>query len=275
MNNRREGLRNSKRIVVKVGTSTLTYNNGKINFCRMERLAMVLADLSNQGREVVLVSSGAIGVGVGKLKLKEKPETVREKQAVAAVGQCELMSIYSKFFAEYGYVVGQILLTRDVVDDDHRRQNVINTFETLLERGIIPIVNENDSVAIDEIEFGEDKVFGDNDTLSAIVAKIINADLLIILSDIDGFYDCDPKKNSCSKMISVIEEITPEIEKCAGGEGTERGTGGMVTKLIAAQIANSAGVNMILTNGSNPEILIDIINGKEIGTFFKAKKKIY
>jgi glutamate 5-kinase len=274
MDKRREVLRNSKRIVVKVGTSTLTYNNGRVNFCRIEKLAMVLADLSNQGKEIVLVTSGAIGVGVGKLKLDRKPDTVREKQAVAAVGQCELMSIYSRFFAEFGYVVGQILLTRDVVDDAHRRQNVINTFETLLERGIIPIVNENDSVAIDEIEFGEDKVFGDNDTLSAIVAKIIGADLLVILSDIDGFYNCDPKKNSHPKMISVIEEITPEIEKCAGSEGTERGTGGMVTKLIAAQIANSAGIHMVLANGSNPEVLMDVINGKEIGTFFKAKKKI-
>lgn len=270
--NMREGLFNSKRIVVKVGTSTLTYDTGKVNFTRIDKLARVLSDLVNQDREVVLVSSGAIGVGVGKLKLREKPKTVREKQAVAAVGQCELMHIYSKFFSEYGHTVGQILLTRDVVDDDHRRQNVINTFETLLENSIVPIVNENDSVAIDEIEYGENRVFGDNDTLSAIVAELIGADLLIILSDIDGFYDCDPRKNSCSKMLTVIEEITPEIESCAGGVGTERGTGGMVTKLSAAKISTAAGVNMVLTNGSRPEVILDIVEGKDIGTLFRAKK---
>lgn len=270
--NVREGIKNSKRIVVKVGTSTLTYENGKINLSRIDKLARVLSDLMNQDKEVVLVTSGAIGVGVGKLKLKEKPKTVREKQAVAAVGQCELMHIYSKFFSEYGHIVGQILLTRDVVDDDHRRQNVINTFETLLEKGIVPIVNENDSVAIDEIEYGENRIFGDNDTLSAIVAKLICADLLIILSDIDGFYDCDPRKNSCSHLISVVTEITPEIEKCAGGVGSKRGTGGMVTKLSAAKIATSSGIPMVLANGSNPDIILDILDGKEKGTVFAAAK---
>ena len=273
MHTGREVLKNSERIVVKVGTSIITYDTGKVNFSRIDRLARVLSDVMNQGREVVLVTSGAIGVGVGRLKLKEKPKTVREKQAVAAVGQCELMHIYSKFFAEYGHIVGQILLTRDVVDDDHRRQNVINTFETLLEKGIIPIVNENDSVAVDEIEYGENRVFGDNDTLSAIVSELIGADLLIVLSDIDGFYDCDPKKNSCSRLIPVIEEITPEIEKCAGGAGTKRGTGGMVTKLSAARIATASGTNMVLSNGANPSVIMDILNGEEIGTLFCAHKK--
>jgi glutamate 5-kinase len=196
---------------------------------------------------------------------------VREKQAAASIGQCELMHIYSKFFSEYGYTVGQILLTRDVIDDDHRRENVENTFETLFEFGVVPIVNENDSVAIDEIECRELKLFGDNDTLSAVVAKLIGADLLIILSDIDGFYDCDPRKNSCSKMISVINEITPEIEECAGGEGSNRGTGGMITKLNAAKIVTSSGIDMVLTNGENPEILLDIIKGKEVGTLFTTK----
>lgn len=266
MNNIRESLNNSKRVVIKVGTSTLTYDTGKANFSRIDRLARVMSDLVNRGKEVVLVTSGAIGIGGGKLHLKEKPKTTREKQAVAAVGQCELMHIYSRSFSEYGHVVGQILLTRDVVEDEHRRQNVINTFDSLLSKEIIPIVNENDSVSVEEIEFG------DNDTLSAIVAKLVNADLLIILSDIDGFYSCDPRKNPDAKMISVIEEITPEIERCAGGEGSNRGTGGMVTKLHAATITASAGVNMVIASGENPEIIIDIINGKDIGTLFVPPK---
>lgn len=266
MHDKRKRIKNYKRIVVKVGTSTLTYDTGMENLLSIEKLAMVLSDLLNQGKEVVLVTSGAIGVGVGRLKLKEKPNTIREKQAVAAVGQCELMHLYSKFFSEYGHLVGQILLTRDVVEDDHKRHNVINTFETLIEKGIVPIVNENDSVATDEIEFG------DNDTLSAIVADIIKADLLIILSDIDGFYDSDPRTNNDSKLLSYIEEITQEIEEYAGGVGSNRGTGGMVTKLSAAKIATSAGVDMVLCNGSDPEIIFDVLDSKEIGTLFISKK---
>ena len=271
MNNERAALKQAKRIVVKVGTSTLTYENGKVNFTRIDKLARVLSDLLNQDREVVLVTSGAIGVGVGKLKLKKKPETVQEKQAVAAVGQCELMHIYSKFFSEYGHTVGQILLTRDVVEEDHTRQNVINTFETLLKSGIVPIVNENDSVSIDEIEYGEKRVFGDNDTLSAIVAILVKADLLIILSDIDGFYDCDPRNNCNSNMLSIVHDITPEIEVCAGGAGTRRGTGGMITKLTAAKMANAQGVDMVLTSGNEPGVIMDIIAGNNIGTLFTAK----
>lgn len=266
MHDKRKRIKNYKRIVVKVGTSTLTYDTGMENLLSIEKLAMVLSDLLNQGKEVVLVTSGAIGVGVGRLKLKEKPHTIREKQAVAAVGQCELMHLYSKFFSEYGHLVGQILLTRDVVEDDHKRHNVINTFETLIEKGIVPIVNENDSVATDEIEFG------DNDTLSAIVADIIKADLLIILSDIDGFYDSDPRTNNDSELLSYIEEITPEIEEYAGGVGSNRGTGGMVTKLSAAKIATSAGVDMVLCNGSDPEIIFDVLDSKKIGTLFISKK---
>jgi glutamate 5-kinase len=236
----------------------------------MDKLSMVLSDLVNQGKDVVLVTSGAIGVGVGKLKLKERPKTIREKQAVAAVGQCELMHIYSKFFSEYGHIVGQILLTRDVVEDEYRRSNVINTFETLLEKEIVPIVNENDSVCVKELEGenGENMVFGDNDTLSAIVAKLISADLLIILSDIDGFYDCDPRKNSCSKKLSIIKEITAEIESCAGGEGSRQGTGGMVTKLTAAKIVTSEGIDMVLADGSEPSVIMDILEGKDVGTLF-------
>ncbi len=272
MNSFREELCNSKRVVVKVGTSTITYENGDINYTRMDRLAMALSELANQGKEVILVTSGAIGVGVGKLKLPGRPSTIREKQAVAAVGQCELMHIYSKLFSEYSHIVGQILLTRDVMVNSSGKQNVINTFETLLEMGIIPIVNENDSVAVEEIEVGQTDTFSENDTLSALVAKLIGADLLIILSDIDGLYDADPRKNASSKKIPTILEITPEIEKFADGAGTQRGTGGMVTKLNAAKIAVSAGVNVVLANGDDPFVIIDILKGKEIGSLFVAQK---
>lgn len=264
--NYRQEIINCNRIVVKVGTSTLTYDNGNINLTRIEKLTMVLSDIMNSGKEVVLVTSGAVGVGVNKLKLKEKPKSIKEKQAVAAVGQCELMHIYSKFFGEYSHIVGQVLLTRDVVEDDHIRENVINTFETLLENGIIPIVNENDTVAIDEIQ--NIVRFGDNDNLSAIVAGLVSADLLIILSDIDGFYDSDPRKNKDSKLIKVVETVTKELEDCAGGAGSSLGTGGMATKLTAAKTATNSGTHMILANGKDPNILLDIIEGKEIGTLF-------
>lgn len=270
MNIRKE-IKDSKRIVVKVGTSTLTYENGNINLTRIEKLARVISDLMNSGKEVVLVTSGAIGVGSSKLKLKEKPQSIREKQAVAAIGQCELMHIYSKFFGEYSHTVGQVLLTRDVVEDDHIRNNVCNTFNTLLEMGIVPIVNENDTVAIDEIE--NIVKFGDNDNLSAIVAGLVNADLLIILSDIDGFYDKDPRSNEDAKLLSKVSKITEELEAAAGGAGTSFGTGGMITKLSAAKTANNEGVNMVLANGKEPSILFNIVNGEEIGTLFLKNGK--
>ncbi len=264
--NHRQELQNSKRIVVKVGTSTLTYDNGDINLARIEKLARVLSDLMNAGKEVVLVTSGAVQVGVKKLKLKEKPTSIRDKQAAASVGQCELMHIYSKFFGEYSHIVGQVLLTKDVIEDEHVRNNVVNTFEKLIEDKVIPIVNENDTVAIDEIE--NIVRFGDNDNLSAIVSVLIHADLLVILSDIDGFFDSDPTKNLNSKLIKVIDGITPELENFAGDSGTDVGTGGMVTKLTAAKTATSAGVSLILANGKEPSILRDIIEGQEIGTLF-------
>jgi glutamate 5-kinase len=264
--NHRQELQNSKRIVVKVGTSTLTYDNGDINLARIEKLARVLSDLMNAGKEVVLVTSGAVQVGVKKLKLKEKPTSIREKQAAASVGQCELMHIYSKFFGEYSHIVGQVLLTKDVIEDEHVRNNVVNTFEKLIEDKVIPIVNENDTVAIDEIE--NIVRFGDNDNLSAIVSVLIHADLLVILSDIDGFFDSDPTKNPNSKLMKVIDGITPELENFAGDSGTDVGTGGMVTKLTAAKTATSAGVSLILANGKEPSILRDIIEGQEIGTLF-------
>lgn len=267
----RKELRNSKRIVVKVGTSTLTYDTGKVNFFRIDRLARALSDLVNQGKEVVLVTSGAIGVGVAKLNLPGKPGSIPEQQAVAAVGQCELMHIYSKMFSEYGHIVGQILLTRDVVEDDYRRQNVINTFDKLLQRSIIPVVNENDTVSIEEIKNINN--FGDNDSLSAVVAKLIKADLLILLSDIDGLYDSDPRINPNSKMVSTVLSITDEIEKWAGGAGSDRGTGGMATKLSAARTATGAGVNMVIANGEKPDIIMDIVGGMDVGTLFVAGDK--
>jgi glutamate 5-kinase len=255
-------IQTSQRIIVKVGTSTLTYDTGKLNLKRIECLVRVLSDLKNEGRQIILVTSGAIGVGVGKLGLRQRPKTTQEKQAVAAVGQCELMHLYDKLFSEYGHVVAQILLTKDVVEEAHRKRNAINTFNTLLELGIIPIVNENDTVAVEEIEFG------DNDTLSAVVGALVNADLLVILSDIDGLYNADPRIDSSAKIIPVVEEITEEIKKLAGGAGSNRGTGGMATKISAAEIACKAGVNMIIANGEDPRILYEIFEGKQVGTLF-------
>ena len=266
----RENVKNAKRIVVKVGTSTLTYENGQINLGRIEKLARVLSDVVNSGKEVTLVTSGAVGVGVGKLKLKEKPTNIREIQALASIGQCELMHIYSKFFGEYSHIVGQVLLTRDVIEDEHIKENVCNTFELLLNKGIIPIVNENDTVSIDELE--NIAKFGDNDNLSAIVSVLINADVLIILSDLDGFYDKNPKENEDAQLIKQIDELTEEIEACAGGAGSSLGTGGMATKLAAAKKANKAGVDLVLANGEDPAIISEILSGEEIGTLFTAKK---
>ncbi len=271
MEDSRKSLNKAKRIVIKVGTSTITYGTGMINFTAIEKLVRVISDIENQGKEVVLVTSGAISVGADKLNNKDEPQTIPEKQATAAVGQCELMYIYSKFFSEYSHIVAQILLTRDVIEQARRRQNVINTFETLIAKGIIPIVNENDSVSVEEISEGAN--FGDNDTLSAIVAKLISADLLIILSDIEGFYDSDPRQNESAQIIPFISEITPEIEKCAGEKGTKRATGGMKTKLKAAKIATSANIDMVIASGEKPGIVSDIIKGKNIGTLFVGKKE--
>ncbi len=267
----RKLLIDAKRIVIKVGTSTLTYPNSKINFTKLKKLVRVISDLLNQEREVVLVTSGAIGVGVGKLKLKSRPKSIQEKQAIAAVGQCELMHIYSSFFSDYGHIVAQILLTRDVIEDKKRRSNVINTFNNLIKRGVLPVVNENDTVSVEEIENITN--FGDNDTLSAIVSELISADLLIILSDVEGFYESDPRIDLQAKMLSVVSEITEEIEQSAGGIGTNRGTGGMTTKIFAAKIATKAGVNMVLSSGEHPEILTQILQGDDIGTLFIAKEQ--
>lgn len=259
-----------KRIVVKVGTSTLSHGGRGLNFKNIDLLARTLSDLNNDGHEIILVSSGAIGAGCGKLNLKKRPVDLRLKQAVAAVGQCELMHIYDKFFGEYGVTVGQILLTRDDVDRPNVKQNLLGTFEKLLELGVIPVVNENDSVCIEEIE-NEHKVFGDNDTLSAAVAALVSADLLVLLSDIDGLFDSDPRRNENAKLIPVIEEINDSVIALAGGAGTKFGTGGMATKLSAAAIANEHGIDMVITNGENPQSLYGIIKGESIGTLFKRQ----
>lgn len=260
----------NKRVVVKVGTSTLTYENGNINLKRLEKLAREISDITNRGHEVILVSSGAIGMGKAKLKLTERPKTIMEKQAVAAVGQCELMSLYSKLFGEYSHTVAQVLLTRDVVEDDHMRNNVKNTFDMLLEKGIIPIVNENDTVSIDEIE--NICRFGDNDKLGAIVAKITSADILIILSDIEGLYDSDPRKNKNAKLLSRVDFIDEKLENFAGGAGTEGGTGGMKTKVEAAKVTMESGIDLIIASGYDEYVIDRILNGEKIGTLFKGKK---
>ena len=267
----RENITRAKRIVVKVGTSTLTHDNGKINLARVDKLSEVLSDLMNQGLEIILVTSGAVGVGMGKLKLSSRPKSVRERQAAAAVGQSELMHLYSKFFSEYGHIVGQILLTKDVVEHSHSRNNVINTFETLLEKEIIPIVNENDSVATEELEIYENHTFGDNDTLSAIVSTLVKADLLILLSDIDGFYNDDPNLNKNAKLIHEVFEISNEVKNSAKGVISNKGTGGMATKINAAKICLDANINMIIAHGKNPEILYQILKGDQIGTLFHRK----
>lgn len=246
----------AKRLVIKIGTSTLAHATGRLNIQRMERLVKVIADLKNAGKEIVLVSSGAIGIGAGKLGLSEKPKSLSGKQACAAVGQCELMYIYDKYFAQFNHTVAQVLLTLDVLNRDY----VINTFTELLAMNVLPIVNENDTVAVDEI------VVGDNDTLSAMVCELIHGDLLIILSDIDGVYDDDPHKNPDAKLIHEIPEVNESIEALAKGAGSKLGTGGMATKIHAAKLGIEAGFSTIIMSGDKPELLYDLFEGKQVGT---------
>lgn len=263
--------KNLYRIVVKVGTSTLTHDSGAANLKSIEQLVRVLADLQNYGHQIILVTSGAIAVGTAKMSLSERPKELRMKQAAAAVGQCQLMHFYDKFFEEYNRSVAQILLTDEDVADSKRAESLSGTFDALMGMGIIPIVNENDSVSSAEIETGDRKVLGDNDTLSAIVARLCKADLLVLMSDIDGLYDSDPHKNKDAKLIHEVTDISDDILKMASGEGTWRGTGGMVTKLSAAQIATDAGCDMVITNGIRPVDLYDIVEGKPVGTRFIHK----
>lgn len=251
------------RIVVKVGTSTLAYATGRLNIQRVERMCRVLSDLKNAGHEIILVSSGAIAMGFGKLNLRERPHDMPTKQASAAVGQCELMYVYDKLFTEYNHTVAQLLITApDIAEGGVRKENFHNTLERLLDLGALPVINENDTISTDEI------VIGDNDTLSATVAATVRAELLILLSDIDGLYDSDPHKNPDAKLISVVPELTEDILRLGGGAGSALGTGGMATKLHAAQIATAAGCEMVIANGQAPELLYDIAAGKPVGTRF-------
>ena len=261
------------RIVVKVGTSTLAHTGGHMNIRRVELLCKVLSDLKNAGNQVVLVSSGAIGMGVGKLGLKGRPEDMPGKQAAAAVGQCELMYTYDKLFSEYNHTVAQILLTADDIHNGRRREYVHNTLNRLLEWGVLPIINENDAVAIDEI--GINTTIGENDTLSAIVAKLIDADLLVLLSDIEGLYTADPRQDENATLIPEVTAITEEILALAGGSGTSLGSGGMATKLKAANVAMQAGIDMVITNGERPENLYALLEGQPIGTRFVGKKAVH
>ena len=262
--------RSKRPLIVKVGTSTLTHASGALDLRSMERLVRVISDLRGRGMDVILVSSGAIAVGTSKLGLPARPKELRVKQAVAAVGQCRMMHLYDKFFSEYNQSVAQILLTDGDVEDPERAEHLRSTFSALLEMGVIPVVNENDSVSSAEIETGHHKVLGDNDTLSAIVAELCGAGLLVLLSDIDGLYDADPREHPGAKLLKRVTALTPEILGMAGGAGTWRGTGGMATKLSAARIAMAAGCDMVITNGARPEALYDIVEGRETGTRFVA-----
>ena len=253
------------RAVIKVGTSTLAHATGRLNNRHVEELVKVLSDLKNAGHEIILVSSGAIGMGVGKLMLPGKPSDMPTKQAAAAVGQCELMYTYDKLFTQYNHTVAQILLTGQDVEDQERRQNFENTMERLLELGALPIINENDTVATAEIKVG------DNDTLGAIVACAVRADLLVLLSDIEGLYTADPRKDPGATLIPVVEAVTPEIESLAGGVGSGLATGGMATKLRAAKMVSEMDCDMIITNGERPKVLYDIMDGKKVGTRFLGK----
>ena len=250
------------KITVKVGTSTLTHSTGKLDIRRVETLCKVLSDIKNAGHEVVLVSSGAIGMGVGKLNLSERPEDMPGKQAAAAVGQCELMYVYDKLFAEYNHTVAQILLTREDLEDETRHQNFANTLSRLLELKALPVINENDTISTSEI------AVGDNDTLGALAAVSAGSELLIVLTDIDGLYTADPRTDKDAKLIPEVREITQKMRDSAGGGGTKLSTGGMATKLAAAGICMEAGIDMVIVNGARPEILYDVIEGKPVGTRF-------
>lgn len=263
-------MKKKQRIVIKVGTSTLTYDNCKLNIRRLEKLCKVIADLQNQGNEMVLVSSGALAVGMGKLGIDTRPEMTNKKQALSAVGQCELMFMYDKFFDQYNNVMAQILLTKYAVETEEKKETIHNAFMSLIDMGIIPVVNENDSVATDELEGNK---IGDNDQLSAIVATLIDADKLIILTDIDGLYDKNPAEYADANKISTVELITDEIKEMAGGRGSNRGTGGMATKILAAEIATNAGIDVQIISGEDPETIYDIFDGKPVGTVFLGKEQ--
>jgi len=260
-----------RRLVVKVGTSTLTHANETLDLRGMERLVRALSDVKNEGREVILVSSGAIAAGVSGLGMARRPSSLPYKQAAAAIGQCRLIHLYDKLFGEYGHTVGQILLTRADILSPERRRNLENTFNALFDWEALPVVNENDSVSSDEIEQGEQRLFSDNDTLSAAVAELMGADLLILLTDIDALYDADPRDNPDAKPIPVVREVDETLLLKGGGAGTARGTGGMRTKLIAAKAAMAAGIDVVVAHGKRPELIHAFLEGKQVGTLFTGK----
>jgi glutamate 5-kinase len=264
----RDSVKRAKRIVIKVGSSSLTYQNAKLNLRRIEKLIREIVDLKNQDKEVILVSSGAVAAGQGELDLAERPQTIPEKQALAAIGQGILMKTYQKLFSEYGQKVAQVLLTQKDLTDRKRYLNSRNTLNQLLNYGVIPVINENDTVAVEEIKFG------DNDTLSALVSSLIDADLLIILSDIDGLYTADPRHDPTAKLLSRIDDISHEIEALAGDAGTKRGTGGMITKIRAAKVSTRSGIPLIIANGSLDNVLSQITQGVEVGTLFLSQEKL-
>ena len=256
------------KIVIKIGTSTLTHSTGRTNIRRVADLCRVISDLKNAGHEIILVSSGAIAMGVGKLNLSTRPSDAPTKQAAAAVGQCELMYIYDRLFAEHNHTVAQLLITAPDIDDPVRKENFHNTLERLLAFRVLPIINENDTVSTEELGIG------DNDTLAAIVAANADADLLVLLSDIDGLYTSDPHKHPDAELLPVVDQLTPEILSLAEGKGTALGTGGMKTKLHAAKIAMDAGIDMIIANGAEPMVLYNIVDGKSFGTRFVGRRTI-
>ncbi len=254
------------KIVIKIGTSTLTHATGRLNIRRIETLVKVMSDLKNAGHALVLVSSGAIGMGVGKLSLPKRPDDMPTKQAAAAVGQCELMYVYDKLFSEYNHIVAQLLLTGSDFENERRRANFENTMSRLLEMGALPVINENDTVATEEI------ALGDNDTLGAVVACAVKADLLVLMSDIEGLYTADPHRDPDARLISVVEAVTPAIEALAGKKGSELAVGGMETKLRAAKLVTEQGIDMVIVNGEKPELLYDVAEGKPVGTRFLSRK---
>ena len=262
----REALKKAKRIVIKVGTSTITYANGKRNFSQIDRLAREISDLQNQGKEMILVTSGAVAVGVDRMGLPGKPKTIPVKQAAAAVGQGVLMHTYEKFFADYGQIVAQVLITKTEAIDRHRYTNTRNTFMELMRQRVIPIVNENDVVALDELKIG------DNDNMSALVAGIVDADLVIILSDVDGLYTANPQTHPDAVIVPEVAEITPEIEASAGGVGSARGTGGMATKIQAAKAATSSGIHLVIASGTEKNAITRVLQGEELGTLFVSRE---
>lgn len=254
------------RIVIKIGTSTLAYATGQLNIRRVEALCKTMSDIRNAGHELILVSSGAIGMGVGKLGLRQRPQDIPGKQAAAAVGQCELMYIYDKLFSEYHHTVAQLLITADNLTNETRHGNFTNTLNRLLELGVVPVINENDTVATEEI------VIGDNDTLAANVARSVGAQMLILLSDIDGLYTADPHTDPNARLLPVVRRVDEDIKKLAGVSSTTQGTGGMVTKLRAAEICLYCGCEMVIANGNNPAALYDIVEGKPVGTRFVGER---